>query len=343
MTVAASEIADALRWVWIGVGIVWITYAWLHRVEYTRVLWGLIGLGALDWLLHFLADLVESPDSNLPSDFSQYSLVMLVAALAGLSVAGAYARGRGLRVRTVVDAALVCTVAGALAGRAFYVWTNWDYFAENTDAIADLSQGGMGWQGAFITGLVALLLFALVARKSFWQLADAAALGLALAMSIGWYGAHVTHLYYGIAIDDTLPSSKAFEPLAQSARAFAFNFVQDLPDVYNIIGLRIPVQWMTSVFFMGLFFVLLVIALREPSRAHDGRVFLAYLALASAAGFVFGFWRGDTTLLWNGLRVDQWLNAALLVLALALAGGRKASALQRTRHAQTTSEVTQTA
>jgi phosphatidylglycerol:prolipoprotein diacylglycerol transferase len=268
---------------------------------------------------------------------------MLVAALAGLSVASAYARWRGRRVRTIIDAALVCAVAGALAGRAFYVWTNWDYFVENTDAVADLSQGGMSWQGAFIVGLFALLLFALVTRKSFWQLADAAALGLALAASIGWYGAHVTHLYYGIAIDETLPSSNAFEPLAQSARAFAFNFVQDLPDAYNVIALRIPVQWMASIFFMGLFFVLLVIALRESSRAHDGSVFLAYLAAASAAGFVFGFWRGDTTLLWNGLRVDQWLNAAWLVLALALAGGRKWFALQRPRGPQTRGKVIQTA
>lgn len=331
MTVAASEIAGALRWAWIFVGALWIAYAWLHRVAYTRVLSGLIGLFALDWALHFIADFVERPDSNLPSDFSFYSLVMLVAAGAGIFVACAYARRRGMNGLTVLYAALLCAGMGALAGRAYYVWTNWAFFVENTDGITDLSTGGFGIRGAWLAGWLALFLFALVTHTSFWQLADAGALGLALASSIGWYGAHLTHLYYGLAIDETVSSPDTLMPLASRVRALGFEFVQDLPDAYNVIALRIPVQLMESIFFMTLFLILLYVALREKSRAQDGSAFVIFLALASAAGFIFGFWRGDTTWMWNGLRIDQWIDLAGLVLALVLAGGRKWFARQRVR------------
>lgn len=334
MTVAASEIADALRWVWVIIAAVWIGCAWLYRVPYTRVLRGLVALVALDIALHWLGDFVERPHSNLPSDFSLYSLVTLSAAVAGLCVACAYARWRGMDLTLLLAAAAVCVIAGVVAGRAQYVWLNWNYYTENADVITDFSQGGFALRGALLAGFPALLLFALVTRSSFWQLADAAALGIALASSIGWYGAHLTHFYYGIAIGDALPSANLFAPLAHSVRGFAFQFVQDLPDAYNVIALRIPVQLIASIFYMVLFFIVLAVALREKSRAHDGSAFVTELALASAAGFVFGFWRGDATLLWNGLRADQWIDLALFIFALALAGGRRWFALQRARARQ---------
>ena len=329
MTVTATELADALRWIWLGAGLVWIAYAWLHRIAYPRVLWSLLGLVALDWFCHRLADFVERPASNLPSDFSVYSLMMLTAGIAGFSVAFLYARWRGISFTSIAAAACLCIIAGAFAARAQYVWMNWDYFAENTELITDLSVGGTSWRGAFLTGLVALFLFTLVTRQSFWQFADAAALGAALASSIGWYGAHITHLYYGLALEAAQNSAGIFEPLRANVRAFAFQFVQDLPDAYNVIALRIPVQLMASIFFLVLFFVLVYIALREKSRAHDGSAFLWFLVCASAAGFIFGFWRGDATVFWNGLRADQWIDLMVLILALGLMGARKLAARSR--------------
>lgn len=317
MTVSASELADALRGVWLGLGAAWLGYSWLHRIPYARVFWGVIGLFALDWLAQRAADFVERPDSNLPSDFALYSLGLTAAALAGLGVALAYGRRRGISPQIILAAALLCGAGGAVAGRAQFVWSAWDYFAENTDSIADLATGGMSWRGALLTGCLVLFLFARVTRQSFWRLADAAALGAALAASIGWYTAHLTHLYYGLALDETLPASGIFQFLAQPLRAFGFNFTQDLPDAYNMIALRIPIQLMASLYYLCLFGALLLLTLREKTRAGD--MFIVFLAGAAAGGFLSGFWRGDATIMWNGLRVDQWLDLLTLLGAFALA------------------------
>jgi phosphatidylglycerol---prolipoprotein diacylglyceryl transferase len=326
--ISLSEIADALRWLWVGSALVWLAYAWLYRIEYRRVLLGVLVLLVLDVGVHWIADVAERPDSNIHSDFSLYSVMMLAAAGAGLTAACIYARWRGLRLATVLEAAVVCAVAGGIAGRAYQVLTHWDYYAENVDYITDLSQGGFGMSGALAAGLLALALFAFLTHNSFWQLADAAAIGLAIAQCIGWYGAYLTHAHYGIPLDAATQDGW-FAPFAQAMRGFGYVFVQDLPDAYNLVALRIPVQLLTSIFFLGLFLALALIAVRGAARpqarryAQDGILFLIYWIAAASAAFLFSFWRGDETLWWNGLRLDQWLDLVLLVVGIGLVVWRR--------------------
>lgn len=315
MTVSLSEIADALRWLWLGLAVLWIAYSWLHRVAYLRALSGIVGLLVLDWLLHTFAGFAERPESNIPSDFALYSVVMLAAAFVGLLTASLFARWRRLDVVTVLEAGLVCVIAGGLGGRAYQVWTNWNYYSENTDLIADVSYGGFGIRGALLLGLLALLVFALLTRNSFWKLGDAAAVGLSIASSIGWYGAALTHAHYGIALDAPPPAG-SFAPLAQFIRTFGYNFVQPLPDAYNLTAFRVPIQMIASLFYLALFLLLLNVA-RTNLKRH-GLLLAWFLTLSGLGGFILGFWRGDETLFWNGLRVDQWIDLAVAVVGLAL-------------------------
>ncbi len=316
MTVSLSDIADALRWFWVVVAVGWLAHAWLHRVPYGRVLWGVLGLVALDWGLHALADFIERPDSDIPSDFAVYSVIILLAAIVGLAVALVYARQRGMNLLTVIDAALVVVIVGGIGGRIYQALTNWDYYAENIADITNPTKGGFGIRGALVVGILALFIFALVTRNSFWKLGDVAAVGLALGQSIGWFGANLTYTHYGVTLDAAAPTG-AFAPLALLARNFSYNFAQDLPDAYNLIALRVPVQLMASLFFLGLFVVLLVLAARGTTQ--PGALFLTYWILAAGASFLFGFLRGDETLLWNGLAVDQWVDLGMLLIGISLA------------------------
>lgn len=315
MSVSLSEIADALRWLWIFCGIVWLAYAWLHRVAYTRALLGVLALVGLDWLLHVFADFAEQPNSNIPSDFALYSVIMLLAGMVGLGAACLFARWRGMNMLTMIDAALVGVIAGGIGGRAYHVWLNWDYYVENPDLITELAHGGFGIRGALVVGFLAVFLFALVTHNSFWKLADAAAIGVTLAQSIGWYGAALTHTHYGIALDAPPPSGM-FAALASVIRNFGYNFAQALPDAYNLIAFRIPLQMFAALFFLALFVVLL---LRARANPQSGAVFVAYWIAVSLAHFLFGFWRGEETWVWNTLRIDQWFDLLSLLFALAFA------------------------
>lgn len=335
MTVSFGEIADALRWFWLALALGWVAYGWLQRVPYPRVLLGLAGLFVLDWLAHALAEFVERPGSDLPSDFSLYSVMLLTAAAVGLAAACLYARWRGLSVTAVLDAALVCVIAGGIGGRAHQVLTNWSFYAENPDLVPDLAHGGLGIRGALLFGFLALLLFARLTGNSFWGLADAAVIGLALASSIGWYGAALTHLHYGISLDAP-PATGPLAPLAQMIRAFGYNFVQDLPDAYNLIAFRIPVQLLYAVFYFALFLVMALLAVKKNAAdgspyAERGLLFAVYVLVTAIANFLFGFWRGDETLVWNGLRADQWLDLLFLILGVALVYGRMRSVRSRER------------
>jgi prolipoprotein diacylglyceryltransferase len=310
MTVAISDIADTLRWVWVVLGVFWVGYGWLYRVSYARIVGGLIGLGALDWGLHAVAGYAERPGSQLPSDFALYSVMMVTAALAGVTTATVYARWQDLDVTALLTAALLCVIAGGIGGRVYQVWTNPVYYGENADIAFDLAYGGFGIRGALVGGVLALAVFSGVARVSFWKLADAGALGMTTAQSIGWYGAALTHAHSGLALDAPAPAG-VFAAVAQIVRSFGYNFVQDLPDAYGLIAFRIPVQMVAAIVFLALLLVLVAIA--RAKRGRNGAVAAWYLVLSGLAGFILGFWRGDEAAMWNGLRVDQWVDLILVV------------------------------
>jgi phosphatidylglycerol:prolipoprotein diacylglycerol transferase len=217
----------------------------------------------------------------------------------------------------LLDATLVVVIFGGIGARAYHVLTHWDYYSQNTDDITNLAQGGMGLRGALALGLIVLLLFALIRRVSFWKLADAGAVGLALAQSIGWYGAFLVGANYGVVSDAALVL-----PFGASGGT-VIGLVQDLPDVYGIVAPRVPVQLIAVAFFFALF--LAVAWLSWRSHPDEGIVFLSYLIISALGGLALGYVRADETLSWNGLRLDQWVDLLLAGIGLAALGMRVSS------------------
>jgi phosphatidylglycerol:prolipoprotein diacylglycerol transferase len=312
MTVDLYDLADALRWLLVIAGLGWIAYAWLRRIEYRRAVSVLAGLVVVDFFAHALAAFAARPNSGIPTDFSVFSLFILLGTALGLVAAYLYSRRAGLALSALLDAALVAVIFGGIGARVYHVLTHWDYYSQNTDDITNLAQGGMGMRGALVLGLLAVLLFARIRRVSFWKLADAGAVGLALAQSIGWYGAHLVGANYGVVSDAALAL-----PFGTPA-GLLVGLAQDLPDVYGIVAPRVPVQLIAVAFFFVLFLGLVWMGWRL--RPGAGFVFLSYLIIAAAGGFALGYWRADESLNWNGWRMDQWVDlllAGIGLLALA--------------------------
>ena len=226
-----------------------------------------------------------------------YTALVALGALVGCLVSWLYLRTRSRRASalgTWLDGTVIAFAVGWLGARAYHVAMHWDYYTARPEEILQPDLGGLGIRGALIAGGLALLIYARARQISFWHFADAAALGLALGQTMGWAGALAHGANYGVISDS--------------------NIAMDLADLYGLIQPRFPIQLAEIVLFSMLFIGLLVIA----QQRQPGSMFVAYLAIASAANFVLGFQRGDLTPVVGALTVDQLVDVLLTAFALTV-------------------------
>ncbi len=296
MTVDVYFLAGVLRACLILAGLAWAVYAWWNHVDYRRAVAVLLAFCATDLVAQQIAFYANLTHSDIPSDFSVYTLSILLGALLGLGLALLYARRAGLARAAVLDAGIIVLIAGGIGARVYYLLMHWDYYGEKSADLWNLAKGGMGLRGGLIVGLLVLAVFAVLRRESFWHLADAGALGLALAESLGWYGSGLIGANYGVV------SEARWAP--------------ELPDLYGIIAPRVPVQMIAALFYFVLFCVLALWAWSSQPRA--GSLFVAFLIISAGAMFVLGFVRADETAMWKGWRIDQWVDLVLVGLGFGI-------------------------
>jgi len=225
-----------------------------------------------------------------------YTVFVMLGITGGLFAAYLYLRVRYRRAAmpaNLFDSALVVLLAGWVGARSYHVATHWDYYSMRPDEIAQFGVGGLAMRGALITGVMALAFYARVRGLRFARLADAGAVGVCLGQAIGWVGALAHGANYGVV----------------SASPIAL----DLPDIYGIYALRFPVQHLEILLFAGLFLGLGMLAFRKPQA---GLLASAYLFVSSLANFLLGFQRGDDAVFVQGLRLDQWIDALFVLIAL---------------------------
>jgi phosphatidylglycerol:prolipoprotein diacylglycerol transferase len=245
---------------------------------------------------------------------SSYAALIGLGVILGLVITYLEARWRGADVVRSMDAALWALVAGIIGGRAAYVAIYWPYFSSHPREIFSLSQGGLAFQGAFVSGVLGLLIYSLWTGTSFWRLADTVAAGLALGQSVGWIGCLCTGCGYGLVTRGSL--------------------AYDLRDIYGIMAYRYPTQIMISLLNLAIFVLIFVMArLDRRQRLAPGLVAALYLALNSAGLFFLEFLRADETLYLGTLRWSQIVEAlecavALLTMAVLWARRKRAANVQ---------------
>jgi phosphatidylglycerol:prolipoprotein diacylglycerol transferase len=233
-----------------------------------------------------------------------YTALVGLGVAVGLLAAYLYLRARSRRLSRLdlfLDGALLALAVGWIGARAYHVIMGWDYYQTRSEEIAPLSglwegsmPGGLGIRGALLLGLAAVALYAAVRRLSFWHLADAAALGLAVGQAIGWAGALAQGANYGIVSDSRL--------------------AMELPDLYGLVAPRFPLQHVEMLVYAVVCGGLLVLA---AQNRPPGTLFFVYLIAVSLSNATLGFQRGDETAYWGGLRIDQIVDALWACAAMA--------------------------
>ncbi len=223
---------------------------------------------------------------------------------------------RLLRGRVAEDAAYsVATwgVAGGILGaRLLHVADRWDFYSQHLEQIPQIWSGGIAVWGAAIGGVLGGLIVAL--RRGDVPIgagADAAAAGIGLGFGLGRIGDIINGEHHavdcdgvGLCVGYTHPAT-----LGQAGPVHlvvGYEMVWDLLGVGLALLLRRPLAARAREASAG----------SEQARAPEGRIFWIWMIWYAVGRLAFGYLRiGDPTPI-AGLRQDQLIAVATLLVAL---------------------------
>ncbi len=214
-----------------------------------------------------------------------------------------------------LDICLVAIPSGIVGARLYYVAFELERYLQNPISILYIWEGGLGFYGAFIGGLVGILIYCKVKKIRFLKVADMIAPGLVLAQAIGRWGNFFNQEAFGLPVTDPnllwFPLTvKIDTPWMNPAGYHLFNGVPcDNP--YHLATFFYESLWCFLVFLVLWFLI-------RKRVKHDGDVLLWYVMLYGFERMFVEGLRGDSLWLIPGaVRVSQALAALLFLGVLA--------------------------
>jgi phosphatidylglycerol:prolipoprotein diacylglycerol transferase len=232
-------------------------------------------------------------------DIPSFTALMALALGVGLWLTWWWARRMGLPQSDVLDAAFVAVLMGVIGARAAYMAVNQDYFRMHADQIAAIWWGGLEWHGGLFGGVIGVVLVSLWRRLSARRVFDVLTPGLMAGIMLGWIGSFLAGVAYG---REVFPGDRWWFLAA------------DLPDVYGLWNPRFATQLLGAAWAVVCLGISIMGCPRSVSNERDS-VFIVTLAVYSVGMFVLGFTRGDDVPMIGRWRMDQLIDAGIVVAA----------------------------
>jgi phosphatidylglycerol---prolipoprotein diacylglyceryl transferase len=240
-----------------------------------------------------------------PLTLHSYGVLLVLAFLAGLWVAGRQARRAGLDPDRIGDLAVYVLIAGLVGAKLGLLIVEHDYYAKNPGELLSIFQIGGVFYGGLIVAFPVAWWYLRRSDMNGWGVADVLAPGVVIGQSVGRLGCFAAGCCHGRPTD--------------VAWAVTFRDVYASRTVGTPLDIALhPVQLYESAVAFLIFLVLLWIA---PRKRFHGQVLLAYVTLYSVARFVLETFRGDVargTVLGGLLSTSQFIAIALFLGVLAL-------------------------
>ena len=220
-----------------------------------------------------------------PLTLYTYGAMMVLAFVTSTWLAAQAARRlplaeRAISAEQIADFSCVALLGGILGGRLFYILLRWKLFARAPQEMPAIWHGGLVWYGGFLGGVAAGRLYARAKGLSFLRVLDHFIPFLALGHAIGRIGCFLNGCCYG---KPNVPPPQ----LLESAGLFAL-------------------------------FALLRWLQRGSVRRYPGRLFGVYLSLYAVLRVGIEFLRGDQSVLWAGLTLQQLISLLAFVMGMGL-------------------------
>ncbi len=228
-------------------------------------------------------------------EITYYGFIIAIGMAVGVFVACKNAKLRGLTVDDLILAACYVLPLAIIGARIYYV-----IFSEQTYTFAEVFRiwdGGMAIYGGVIGGAIGVMLFCLIHKKNFLDVADIAAPSLILGQAIGRIGCYFAGCCYGIEVTQ---ESLMWFPLST----------------------QINGVWHLSTFFYEslwniMIFILLLILLRKNKMRYRGSIVALYLIGYGTGRAWIEALRGDSLYL-GSIKVSQLLSIILVISGIAV-------------------------
>lgn len=247
---------------------------------------------------------IPSPSSGVfhlgPLPIHAYGMMIAIGVIAGAWLGGReLERIGGGTTEQFSSAATWGVVAGIIGARLYHVITAWELFSNDLGRIPKIWEGGLGIPGGLILGIPVGLWIGRRRGVSMSALATAAAPAIPLAQSIGRWGNWWNQELYGRPT--TLPWGLKIDPEHR----------QESVQQYSTFH---PTFLYESLWNLGLCLVLLWIS--RHVRLKPGRLLALYVAGYGVGRFWVESLRIDPAKSGGGLRLNQWMAIAAVVLAV---------------------------
>jgi phosphatidylglycerol:prolipoprotein diacylglycerol transferase len=248
----------------------------------------------------------------LDFDLHTYGVLVALAFLVALWLAGRLAREAGLNPEKVTNLGIYCALAAIGGAKLMLILVDLPYYVQHPGEIFSLATLQAG--GVFYGGLIASLAIAFwyLRRTNLppWKTADVFAPAIALGHGIGRLGCFSAGCCWGVECD----------------RPWAVTFTNPL--AHDLVGVPLNVPLHPTQLYEAvaefIIFGILYWRIRKPHA--EGAIIGSYLMLYGTARFIVEFFRvhEQGNLLGGPLDTSQWISLGLFLLGAAAVWKRPA-------------------
>lgn len=228
-------------------------------------------------------------------EITYYGFIIAVGMAIGVFVACKNAKFRGLNTDNLLLCACYVLPLAIIGARLYYVTFSGQSYSFGE--IFRIWDGGMAIYGGVIGGAIGVLLFCLIHKKNFLDVADVVAPSLILGQAIGRIGCYFAGCCYGIEVTN---ENLMWFPLST----------------------QINGVWHLSTFFYEslwdfLLFIILLILLKKNKMRYRGSIIAFYLIGYGTGRAWIEALRGDSLYI-GAIKVSQFLSIFLIIAGIAI-------------------------
>jgi phosphatidylglycerol:prolipoprotein diacylglycerol transferase len=217
-----------------------------------------------------------------------YGLLIAIAFLVAMQLAGRAAARAGLDRERVMDLCFWILLAAMVGSRVLFIIVNWDDYARDPASIFAIWKGGLVFYGGFIGAVAVSVWYMRKHRMSFFPYADAIIPSVAIGHAIGRLGCFAAGCCWGAACDPHLPWAARFPPESLAYQSQLASHVI-APGALRSIPIH-PTQLYES---LGELCIFLVLTLWATRKRFHGELLALYLILYAPLRATIETMRGD--------------------------------------------------